>query len=165
MVWIRTICYEKNLTWLRGMNFCINCTSLAHFRTIAKRSQMHPNGKKCNKTWVYGPMVWIVSVHCEKLRHDFVARTFTLIALVWRVMHQVSCSSETVPNAPYRKETHQNMCLGSYGVDREHTLRKIPTRLRGTNFCINCTSLARFRSLAKQSQMHPNKKKHTKTWV
>jgi hypothetical protein len=48
-----------------------------------------------------------------------VARTFALIALVWRVLQQVSCSSKMVPNAPIRKETHQNMSLGSSGVDRE----------------------------------------------
>ena len=33
------------------------------------------------------------------------------------------------------------MGLGSNGLDRLHSLRKIPTQLRGTNFC---TSLARF---------------------
>ena len=62
---------------------------------------------------------------CEKFRHDFVARTFALIAPVWRILLQVSCSSvKTVPNAPKRKETHQNMSLGSHGVDREHSLPK-----------------------------------------
>ena len=55
---------------------------------------------------------------CEKFRHDFVARTFVLIAPVWRVLQQVSCSGETVPNVPKQKETHQNMCLVSNGVDR-----------------------------------------------
>ena len=35
------------------------------------------------------------------------------------------------------------MSLGSNGVDRVHSLRKIPTRLRGTNFC---TTSARFAS-------------------
>ena len=30
---------------------------------------------------------------------------------------------------------HQNMSLGSNGVDLVHSLQKIPTRLRGTNFC------------------------------
>src|SRR6185437_9392476 len=38
-------------------------------------------------------------------------------------------------------ETHQNVSLGSNGVDRVHLLPKIPTRLGGTNFC---TSSARF---------------------
>ena len=41
-----------------------------------------------------------------------------LIAPVWLVLHQVSCSSETVQNAPEQKETEQNMNLGSNGVDR-----------------------------------------------
>src|SRR6185295_5886748 len=36
---------------------------------------------------------------------------------------------------------HQNISLGSNGVDRVRSLRKILTRLRGTNFC---TSSARF---------------------
>src|SRR6185312_4394523 len=36
---------------------------------------------------------------------------------------------------------HQNGSLGSNGVDRVCSLRKIPTRHRGTNFC---TSSARF---------------------
>src|SRR6185369_6982864 len=38
-------------------------------------------------------------------------------------------------------EMHQNISLGSSEVDRVHSLRKIPTRLCGTNFC---TSSARF---------------------
>jgi hypothetical protein len=57
---------------------------------------------------------------------------------------RVSWSSETVPNAPKREETHQNMSLVSSGMYQECTLRKILTRHCGTNFCINCTSLARF---------------------
>src|SRR6185437_761918 len=32
-------------------------------------------------------------------------------------------------------ETHQNISLGSNGEDRVRSLRKIPMRLRGTNFC------------------------------
>ena len=36
-----------------------------------------------------------------------------------------SCSSEMVPNAPKQKEMHQKMSLGSNGVDRERSLRKI----------------------------------------
>jgi len=59
-------------------------------------------------------------------------------------LQQVLCNSEMVPNAPKRKEMHQNMSLGSNGVDREHSLQKILTRHHCTNFCINCTSLARF---------------------
>ena len=48
------------------------------------------------------------------------------------------------PNSPKCTKivrTHQNMSLGSNGVDRVRSLRKILTQLRGTNFC---TSSARF---------------------
>src|SRR6185437_4370344 len=109
-----------------------------------KHCQMHPNTTRRTKTCVYGPMGWIGSVHCEKFQCDFMARTCALIAPVQPVLQRVSCSNETLPNATKHYETHQNMSLGSNGVDLFHSLRKIPMRLRGTNFCISCTSSARF---------------------
>jgi len=49
------------------------------------------------------------------------------------------------PNGPectqMVRKTHQNISLGSNGVDRVHSLGKIPKRFRGTNFG---TSSARF---------------------
>ena len=62
---------------------------------------------------------------------------------------------------------HQYMSLGFNGVDWVRSLWKIPMRLRGTNFCFNCTSSTRFalRTVMKQSEMHPNTMRHTKTWV
>ena len=59
-------------------------------------------------------------------------------------------SNLTVPNAPKLYETHQNISLVSNGVDRVRLLRKIPMRLRGTNFR---TSSARF---APSSVRQPN---------
>jgi len=116
-------------------------------------------------------MLWIGRALCEKIRHDIVARTFALIAPVWRVLHQVSCCSKKVPNATKRKESHQNMSLGSKGVDQEYSLTKILTRHRGTNFCINCTNLARFeasfvqlRNGSKCTQMKKNAPRH-EFWV
>src|SRR6185312_15116841 len=85
-------------------------------------------------------MGWIWCVGCEKLQRDFVARTFALIAPVQYVLQQVSCSYETIRNAPKYYETDRNISLGSNGVDGMRWLRKITTRLRGTNFCINYTS-------------------------
>ena len=41
------------------------------------------------------------------------------------VLHQVLCSDETLTNVPKHYETHKNMSLGSNGVDRVHSLRKI----------------------------------------
>ena len=89
-------------------------------------------------------MGWIRCDRCEKLQCDFVARTFVLIAPVQYVLHQLSCTYETIPNAPKYYETHWNISLGSNGVDWVRSFRKIATWLRGTNFCINCTSSACF---------------------
>ena len=63
------------------------------------------------------------------------------------------------PNGPKCSKivrTHQNMSLRSNGVERVHWLQKIPTRLRGTNFC---TSSARY---APSFVTQPNGPKCTK---
>ena len=93
-------------------------------------------------------MGWIRCVRCEKLQRDFVARTFKLIELVQYVLQQVSYSYERIPNAPKYYETDWNISLESNGVDWVHLLWKISTWLRGTNFCINCTSSVCFALLA-----------------
>ena len=67
-------------------------------------------------------------------------------ALVHSVLHRHSCSYETIPNAPKYFETDRNRSLGSNGEDWARSLRKIPMWLRGTNFCINCTSSLYFAS-------------------
>ena len=97
-------------------------------------------------------MGWIRCVRCESLRHNFVARTFTLIAPVQPILHWVYCRNKTIPNAPKRYEMQQKMSLGSNGVDWMRSLWKHPTWLRGTNFCINCTSSAHFASSLKQQR-------------
>ena len=99
-------------------------------------------------------------LHCEKFRRDFIARTFALIAPVRPDLHRVSCSNEMVLNVPKHYEINPNMSLGSNGMDRVASLRKIPTRLYCTNFCINCTSSARFTPSFIQSQ---NGSKNTQT--
>ena len=106
--------------------------------------------------------MWIGCVRCEKFRCDFMARTFALIAPNQRIFHRVSCSIETLPIEPKHYEMHQNMSLGSNGVDRGRSLRKILIRLHGKNICQAswqeqfspfCTKL---RAVTKQSKMHPN---------
>ena len=101
---------------------------------------MHPKTMKRTKTWVLEPMGWIGCVHCHKFWHDFVARNFALIVPVQYVLHHVSCSYEIIRNELKHCAMHKNMSLGSNGVDRVRSLRKITTWLHGTNFCINCTS-------------------------
>ena len=72
-------------------------------------------------------MGWIGCVRSEKLQRDFVARTFALIAPVHPVLHQVSCSYETIPNAPKLYETHQNMRIEANGMDRVCSLQQTST--------------------------------------
>jgi len=95
------------------------------------------------------------------------ALTFALIAPVQSVLYRVYCRNETIPNAPKHYETRQNMSLGSYGLVWVRSLRKIPTRLRRTNFWTKCTRSARFApsftAVIKQSQMHLNTMKRAKT--
>ena len=43
------------------------------------------------------------------------AWTFVLIAPVQYVLHQLSCTYETILDAPEYYETHQNISLGSNG--------------------------------------------------
>ena len=83
-------------------------------------------------------MGWIRCVRCKKFRRDFMARTF---ALVRPVIHRVSYGNQTVLDAPKWYEMHGNVSFEPNGVDWVHSLRKILTQLRGTNFC---TSLAHF---------------------
>ena len=106
--------------WLRGTYFCINCTNSPRF---APSFMQLRNDPKCTQT------LWNALRHelgsngvkqvcsLRKLQRDFMARTYVLIAPVQYVLQQVSCSYETIPNAPKQYATHQNMSLGSNGVD------------------------------------------------
>jgi len=153
--------------WIR----CIHCKKFGHnfvartfalitpFQLILYRvscsNEMVPNAPK------YYEMHWNIGIgsngcdRCEKSRHDFVVWTFAIIALVQPILHWVSCSYEKIPNAPKHYEMHQNMSLGSNGVDQVLWLRKIATRLRGTNFCINCTSSVCFATSFMQLRKDP----------
>ena len=113
------------------------------FYKATKRYQMQPNSTKRTKTWVSVPTGTIGCVRCEKLWRDFVPRTF---APVQPVLHRQ-------PNGPKCIQIVQNTPKYEFRVQWGGSgafLRKIPTRLRGTNFC---TSLARF---ALSFVTHPN---------
>ena len=124
--------WHELLHYLR--QFSPFCTE---FTAVTKHSQRNENTMKRTKTWGYGPMGWIGCAHCEKLWCDFVAWTFALNAPVHPVLHRVYCRNKTIPSATETYETRQNLSLGSYGLDRVCSLRKILTQLRGTNFCYN----------------------------
>ena len=82
----------------------------------------------------------------QKFRCNFVARTFALIVLVRPVLHRVSCSKKLIPNAPKHYETHQNMSLGSNGVDRVRSLEKFRHDFVGWSFFNNGTTSTQFAS-------------------
>ena len=102
-----------------------------------KHYETHKN-RSLGSNSVYG------CIHCENFQCDFMPRTCALILPFQPTLHRVSCSNEIIQNAPKNYKTHQNMILASNGVDRVGSLQKIPLRLRGTNFCMNCSSSARF---------------------
>ena len=103
--------------------------------------EMIPNAPKYYETH---RNISLRCVPCKKFKCDIVARTFALIAPVQYVLQQVSCSYETIPNAPKYYKMHRNIGIGSNGVDWLFSLRKIQMWRSGTNFCNNCTSSPRF---------------------
>ena len=102
-------------------------------------------------------------VCCKNVRCDFVGRTFALIATVRPVLHHVLCSCEMIINAPKHYEMHKNMSLGSNGVDRRDSLQKNPMRIRGTNFCINCSVQHVLHRVSCSNETIQNAPKHCKT--
>ena len=60
-------------------------------------------------------MEWVRCIHFEKFQIDLMAQTCALIAPVHPILNRVSCSNETLPNAPKHYETHQNMSYGPMG--------------------------------------------------
>jgi hypothetical protein len=130
---------RKNLTRLRGTNLC---TGSARF---APSFVSQPNGPKCTQ------IVGNVPKHQFRVQWGgsgaFIAKNSD--ATSWHeLLHKFGpfCTDfrkvkQTVPNALEYYEMHKNISLGSNGVVRVHSLRKIPPPLFGTNFC---TSSARF---------------------
>ena len=64
------------------------------------------------------------------------AQTCALIAPVQPILYQVMCSNERLPNAPKHYETHQNMSLGSSGVDRVDSLQNIRCEFVARTFAL-----------------------------
>ena len=171
MDWVRSL--WKVPTWLRGMNFCINCTSSHRFaptfmqlRNDNRWTQTLWNLPKHEFRVQWGGLGAFVA---KKSLRDFVARTFALIAPVHTVLHRVSCSYETITDEP---KTLWNLPKQEFRVQWAGLgvlLRKTPMWLRGTNFCINCTSSLYFAPSFMQLRNNPKctqtQMKHTKTWV
>ena len=138
MGWIKCVRCEKIPTRLRGTNFC---TSSARF---ASSFIGHPNSPTCTQIVQNAPkcqfrVQWGGS-------GVFVAKNTD--ATSWQeLLHKFgpfSSSFVRQPNGPKCTQIVRNAPKRQFRVQRVGSgvsLRKIPTRLRGTNFC---TSSARF---------------------
>ena len=158
-----------------GWIWCVRCEkSRRHFvaRTFALIAPVHPvlHRVSCSYEMILnapkyyeGPMGWIGCVRCEKSRHHFVARTLALIAPIHPILHRVSCSYEMIPNAPKHYETHQNMSLGSNGVDQVLSLCKITMWLPCTNFVLIALVQYVLQQVSCSYETIPNAPKYYKT--
>ena len=108
-------------------------------------------------------MGWIGCVRCEKFRCNFVARTFALIAPVQPVLHQASCSNETIQNAPKHYEMQQYMSLGSNGVGRVHSLRKFQNDFMAKICALIAPVQPFLHRVSCSNETLPNAAKHYKT--
>ena len=146
----------KFLTPLRGTKFC---TSSARFAPIFIR---HPNSTRHTKIWVMCPMGWI--------------------GCVMRKIPTRLCGTHFCTNSPRFKfslvrQPNSPKCIQIVWIAPKHQFRVqwggsvafVAKTSDGTSwhevfhqFDPFCT---RFCKATKQSQMHPNSTKHTKTWV
>ena len=109
-------------------------------------------------------MEFIGCVRCKKYRRNFVAQTFALIAPVHPVLHRVSCSYETIPNAHKHYETHQNMRLGYNGVDQVHSLRKLQRDFLARTFALVAPVQYVLQQVSCIYEMIPNAPKYYETY-
>src|SRR6185312_14148683 len=123
MGWIGIVHCEKSRHHFVARIFSLIARVHRVLPRVSCRYETIPNAPKYYK----GPMGWIGCVRCKKSQRHFVARTLALIAPIHPILHRVSCSYEMIPNAPKHYETHQNMSLGSNGVDQVRLLGKITT--------------------------------------
>ena len=91
-------------------------------------------------------------VHCEKNQTRLRGTNFCTSS------PRFALSFIRQPNGPKWYEMQPNMSLGSHGVDWVLSLRKIPTRVRGTNFCTSSERSAP--NGRKNTQTVRNTKKH-----
>ena len=129
MGWIGCIRCEKSRHDFVAQTFPLIAPVHPILHRVSYSYEMIPNAPKYYATqenMCLGSNVVDWCVRREKSRRDFLVRTFALIAPVHTVLHRVSCSYETITNAPKHYETYENMSLGSNGVDWVCSLQKNP---------------------------------------
>src|SRR6185312_5850389 len=91
------------------------------------------------------------------------ARTLALIAPVQPILQQASCSNETIHNTPKHYESHQNMSLGSNGVDRVSLLRKFRCDFVARTFALIALVQPILHRVSCSNEILPNTPKHYET--
>ena len=145
MGWIGCIHYEKSRRDFVARTFALIAPVHPVLHQVSCNYEMIPNAPKhyeTQKKMSLGSNG--VDQVCSLQKIPTWLRCTNFCINVRPVLHRVSSSNETVPNAPKHYEMHQNMRFGSNAVDRAHLLRIIPIWLHDMYFCINCTNSARF---------------------
>jgi len=128
MGWIGCIRCEKSRCDFVARTFALIAPVHPVLHQVSCSYEMIPNAPKHYETLQNMSLGsnGVDQVHSlRKIQCDFVARNFVLIEPALYVLTQVSCSYGMIPNALKYYETHQNISLGSNGVDWVHSLRKI----------------------------------------
>ena len=140
---------------------------LHEFRVVTEHCQMHPYSQNAPNHELSSNGLDRVCM-LQKFKCDFMAQTCALIAPVQPILHQVSCSIETLPNAPKCYETHQNMSLGSNWVDRCVRCEKFQCDFMARPCALIAPLQAILHRVSCSSEIlpnAPNTMKHTKTGV
>ena len=143
MGWIGCVHCEKFWCDFVARTFALIASVQPVLHLASCRNETIQNVPKHYKTQQYMSLVsnGVGRVHSlRKIPKQLHGTNLCINCPVQPVLHRVSCSKETLPNAPKHYEMHQNMSLRSKGVDRVLSLWKIPMRFHGTNFSFNCTS-------------------------
>jgi hypothetical protein len=110
-------------------------------------NETFPNAPKHNKmlqNMSLVPIGRIECVLCEKFWCDFMTQTCALIAPVQPILHRVSCSNETLTNAP---EHYENAPKHEFGVQwggSRAFVAKNSDAITWHELCFTCTSSAYF---------------------
>ena len=91
------------------------------------------------------------------------AQTYVLIVPVQYVLQQVSCSYETIPNAPKYFETDRNISLGSNGVDWVHCCEKSRRDFVARTFALIAEVHSVLHRVSCSYEKMPNAPKHYET--
>ena len=138
---------RKIRTRHRGTNFSI----IAPFQLILHRvswsNEMVPNAPKHYETQQKLSLGSNGVDQVRSLQKHPTQLCGTNFCINWTSSAHFALSLLSWQNNPKCTQTLRNttnFSLGSNGVDQVRSLRKLPTQLHGTNFCINCTSSAHF---------------------